>query len=135
MKKIFVHNIEIFKTDVLICVGVKIEEIKKWADKYSKPMKFILNDKTEYKAIEELMSGSIGMACELKKDNTPYYFMWLKEFGNNWDDINTLNHEIVHLKQFLFKNKGINDEIECEAYFQETTFDVLRRKLTKFIKK
>jgi len=135
MKKIFVHKIEVFNSEILICVGVNFKDVVKWADKNSKNLKAICKEKDNQKIIEEYSSNSLGFVTTFVKDNQDFYFVWLKDYKNEWDYLDVLNHEITHLRQFLFGNKGIKNEIEFEAYFQENTFRQLRIRLNKFLNK
>jgi hypothetical protein len=60
--------------------------------------------------------------------------LWLKSFDGSWDCLDTLLHEIIHIKQEKFKNCRIEDEREFEAYFVEYLFRELRRELKKQLK-
>jgi len=132
-KTIFVHTIEIFSQQILICVGLRAEEIKKWADKNSKNLKEILQTDDNFKKLQEISLAS-GFVVKFSKDGLSYYILWLKEYENHWDHLDVLNHEIVHLRQFTFLGKNIENEIEFEAYFQESVFKSIRTALSKKLK-
>ena len=58
-------------------------------------------------------------------------FEWLKNFKNSWQELDILNHEIVHYRQYQFSDKQIINENEFEAYFEESVFRSIRRLLVK----
>ncbi len=131
MKKIIVYTNEIFDGDVLVCVGVTAEQIKKWADKNSKNLKEIFKIKNNFDIIKENIIGNNGFVVVFVKNGISFYLLWLKDYKNSWKEIDTLNHEVVHLRQAMFESKKIINEREFEAYFQESTLRGIRKKLIK----
>ncbi len=113
-KTIFVYKCPLFETEVLICIGSSL-----------------LKEKTIVKELENSIKSYSGCVNCFGRGKSNYYLIWLENFVNNWYWLDILNHEIVHLRQFLFENKGIKDEFECEAYFQEKVFRNLRQILRK----
>ena len=71
------------------------------------------------------------MACIKNEEGVNYYFLLLKKWKYSSECYDTLLHEIVHLKQFLWEAKAIEKEIEFEAYFIENVFIQFREKLNK----
>ena len=67
-------------------------------------------------------------------ENKSINLLWLKDFKANNSYFDLLNHEVTHLRQFIFEKRGIKDEVEFEAYFHESIYRVLKQKLLKFIK-
>jgi hypothetical protein len=132
--KIFNYISEIFDLDVLVCIDAKAKDIKKWAEKNgSKEFnQFLKQNKLDnFDISTEKNSGFLMKAV----GNKNFYFLWLKDFENNWKDIEVLLHEIVHLKQYTWDDKLIGlSEVEFEAYFIESTFRGLRRRLFKELK-
>jgi hypothetical protein len=130
MKKIFVYDSAIFEVDVLICVGSSCQDIKKWVLKNAVKE---LKDFFQKNDISDNQQGTLHR-ISLSKN---YYILYLKEFNFTWDDFGLLLHEIVHLKQYLFMDRGIKKELELEfeAYFIQNTFLRIRKQLTRFDKK
>lgn len=123
--------------DVLICVGDgKAIEIDKWMKKNGSKEAKTLMTKENIDYYDKMMEGSTGFMTEAthEKNKKKFYIMWLKEWKHEWYPAEVLMHEINHLKQFVFENKGIEDEREMESYFLESTFRTLRRRLFKEIK-
>jgi len=135
MKKIFVYTIEVFGLQILVAVGATAEQIKKWADKNSKELKEIYKIKENFENTEQAIEKNSGFVQVFTKDNIQFYFLWLQEYKNTWCRLDVLNHEVVHLRQFIFDNKKIINEVEFEAYFQESMFREIRKRLDKYIKK
>ena len=135
MKKIFIYTNEIFNSELLVAVEANENDLIKWAGKNgTKDLKEILKTKENINLIEEEIKKNSGVMFCFEKDNKFFFLMWLKTWRNNWEDLDTLNHEIVHYRQFIFEKKNINNEIEFEAYFQESVYRELRRKLNKLLK-
>lgn len=133
MKKIFVHDIEIFDLELLVCVGVRRKDILSWAKKNSEPTKKIFEDKI-MDDFDDFTKNSGFVKIYEDNNGVFFYILWLKEWENSWDSLDILNHEITHLRQFSFEHKNIENEIEFEAYFQENVFRTLRQRLNKFLK-
>jgi hypothetical protein len=137
MKKIFVFDNEIFDSELLVCVGVKLKDVENWAKKNSNNLTDILKVKENRKLIDDRFFCKSEKGCLIKfeKDGLSFYILYLRDFKNTWADLDCLNHEIVHYKQFQWQDRNINNEIEFEAYFQENVFRQLRKKLNSFMKK
>ena len=135
MKKIFIYTNEIFNSELLVAVEANENDLIKWAGKNgTKDLKEILKTQENINLIEDRIKKNSGIMFCFTKDNKNFFLMWLKAWRNNWEDLDVLNHEIVHYRQFIFENKNINNEIEFEAYFQESVCRELRRKLNKLLK-
>jgi len=132
MSKIFIYDNEIFNAQLLVCVSVSAKQIKAWADKNSKKyLKKILETKTNIELLEKAVETNNGSIMLFKKNNSNYYILWLKNFKNSWQELDILNHEIVHYRQYQFSDKQIINENEFEAYFEESVFRSIRRLLVK----
>ena len=136
MNKIFLEKIAIFDIDIVVCVGSKLEDWEKWMKKvkfsesFLKDYKYIRPQIQEgFKILHEANNGC--MACIKNEEGVNYYFLLLKKWEYSSQCYDTLLHEIVHLKQFLWEAKAIEKEIEFEAYFIENVFIQLRDKLNK----
>jgi len=130
MKKIFVYNVAIFNTDLLVCVGVTINQIKKWIFKNAiKELKNKFRDKKMIEELDGLIKDNKGFVYLIGDKKKRFYFLYLTDFTNTWSDMDVLNHEIVHIKQAIFENRHTENETEFEAYFVESTFRELRKKL------
>jgi 3-methyladenine DNA glycosylase AlkD len=135
MKGIFIYRNDIFNEELLICVGVTAEEIKRWSERNSKILKKIYKDGEILKATKDNIESSTGFVQFFIMDGFKYYILWLKNYNNNWEWIDVLNHEVVHYRQELFKERGISDEREFEAYLHESIFRELRILLNKHCKR
>jgi hypothetical protein len=129
--KIFIYTNAIFQSELLVCVGSDLKQVKKWADKNSKNIKAVFKNEHNVKIFETGIKNNNGFVAELKINDLPFYILWLREWKDDWLHLDTLNHEIVHYKQYQFYYKRVIDENEFEAYFQESTFRELRKLLIK----
>jgi hypothetical protein len=136
MKKIFIYKIEIFGDEIVFCVGVKAKDVSEWLKKNNGKKNIIklFNRKETIEEFDEL-SKSPGFVREYDEPDVHLCLVYLKDYNFMEDELDILNHEIVHLRQFLFKHKDIKEEIEFEAYFQQNVFRELRHKLNKYLKK
>ena len=125
-----VYTNEIFNSELLVCVSSSVKQIKQWANKNSTNLKEMFKNKDNLKILEENIKKQNGFVIYFTKEKKRYLILWLEHFNNTWDDLDVLNHELVHYKQFLFEDKKI-DGIEFEAYFIESTFRSIRRMLKK----
>jgi len=133
MKKIFIYNIEIFDSQILVAVGVTAKQVDKWLKKNGlKSIKNVMNKEITNRFIEA--SKNDGFVQFITNGDITFYILWLKDFKWEMTLLDILNHEIVHLRQFMFADKNIENELEFEAYFQESVFRELRKKLNKFCK-
>jgi len=131
--KIFNYNIDIFDLQLLVCVGSNENDIKKWADKNgTKEFKILVKQGLPMFNDNTHNSGFVYRTTD--KNGLSYYILWLKKHDNSWECLDTLLHEIIHIKQEKFKACLIEDEREFEAYFVEYLFRVLRRELVKRLK-
>jgi hypothetical protein len=133
---IFSHKINITSSDLLICVGVKKgKQIADWLNKYgTKEAKKLLTPEI-IKELDESLTGKLNaFLYVLEQEDANFYFICLKEFKNKWECFETLLHEIIHYKQFQWRDMRIRDEIEFEAYFVEHCFRSLRKELFKRLK-
>ena len=141
MKEISLQKIEVFDIDIIISVGGNFKDWEKFKKTF-KFSKYFLKDykfiepqiKEGYKVLSENNKGC--MACIKNEKGIRYYFLMLEDWARTMEKYDTLMHEIIHLKQFLWEAKRIGvEEIEFEAYFIESTFiklrDVLNAKLKK----
>ena len=134
MKKsaIFVYISPIFDSELLVCIGSKIADIKKWAGKNSKNLTGILKIEDNYKHISQVIDGkNSGAVFRFEKNGVNFYILWLEKYTGKWHDIYVLIHEITHYKQNLFITKAVIDETEFEAYFMEATLRDLIRLIGK----
>jgi len=134
-KHFYLYHNEIFDSELLICIGLRADRIVKRLPKYiSKKAVEIFKDKDNIDFLEsEITQNHItGIFVRFKKDGISYFFMWLREFKNNWECLDWLNHEIVHYRQMLFEEKKIEGEPEFEAYFQQSVFRSLRKLLNEW---
>lgn len=134
MKKIFVYKSEIVNSDILICIGVNLKDIKKWADKKgTKEFRQMIKE-NGLRKFDKAMEKNAGFVHNIVNGKKSFYILWMENFTNRWESFEILLHEIVHFKQFQFINKAVDNEIEFEAYFIESTFRELRRLLFKELK-
>ena len=55
----------------------------------------------------------------------------LDNFEDKWYFFDVLNHEIVHLTQYLLDDRGADDESEFRAYLHQFIFKAIRNELYK----
>ena len=135
MKTIFVYDCKIINSELLVVVSKTAKEIKKWVEKRgSKGIKNVFKDNECLNDFKEAIKKHPAFVIAFKNKDILYYILYLEKWENNWEWINILNHEIVHYKQYQFKDRGIKNENEFEAYFIETVSSELRQILNKKIK-
>jgi hypothetical protein len=132
---IFIHDVKPFNSQMLVCVGSTGIQIDAWLRKNAiKSAKNLLN-KENIKWIEENTHLKGFVLRKKDEEGLSTYVLWLKQWINKWEPINTLLHELIHYKQAQWKDRFISeDEEEFEAYFLENLFDDLRRELNKRLK-
>jgi hypothetical protein len=134
--KIFSQVFEIFDAEMVVCVGIKSgNNLATWLKKFGvKKVKNLLS-KENIAEIDSIIAKRYeGFIYRVTKDKENYYFLYLRDFKNSWQSFDVLLHELVHYKQLQWENKRIKDEFEFEAYFVESCYRVLRRKLFKILK-
>lgn len=137
-KQIFTYEIDIFGDDpILICVGVDGDETMKFIEKKNPDIY-----KKRFKNDDWLKDALNDNTCEAKtiymqdNDGTKTLAVHIHEWENNWKSWDLLLHELVHLKQYLWKIKGVTiNEEEFEAYFIVWIFTDLRRILNRYWEK
>lgn len=116
-KKFFVVNVDVFGVDVGFCVNAKESEIKSWlkkmsGEKYKDFNEKQLDDWEDSKTnLGRIIEFSGGFIVLLKADNDQF-----RKF------VSILVHEIVHVVNYLLKNRGISlgeDSHEIYAYLTE----------------
>jgi hypothetical protein len=126
MKNIFVYENKIFSTEILIVVNSDYNKLKKWILKNAED-----NLKDYFKkdiGIEKFTNfkNCDGAMHYIEYKNETYFILVIKYFNDKWIKYELLLHEIVHLKQHMFKERNIEDENEFEAYFIQNTFSDIR---------
>lgn len=133
-KAIFVHNVEIFDSDLLVCVGCDSNDISDFIkSKGGKEFKKVFDDEIK-KDLQNAIEGNAGLVFKIERDKIHWYILWLKQYQHTWDDILVLTHELIHYKQFQFEKKLIRNEIEFEAYFIESCLDTISKRILKEIR-
>lgn len=100
-------------------------------------MKRITSNKEMIAAYKEKMPE---LAKLLLEGATGYFWhkdgrsvLWVKTWGNHWNEIETLVHELHHaVFTILQENKAMSTEMEALAYQQEYLLRQITRKLNKF---
>lgn len=132
MKHFYLYTNEIFNSELLICVGLNTDQIVKRLPKYlTKDAVKVFQDRVNIECIRSQIEEKYvnGFLVSFIKDGIAFYFLWFREFKDNWESFDLLNHEIVHYRQMQFEERGIKNEIEFEAYFQQSVCRSLRKLL------
>lgn len=113
--------------------GEDVSEYLKMIDKKTYDEVYKNSDFTE--RFNELLDGGV---LNLKFGEFSADVIVLRKFGDIWQDYELLMHEVVHLKQNFFNERSIMGEYEFEAYWIESTFRQIRKKIyesySKFLK-
>jgi len=133
-KTIFTHTVEIFDSELLVCVGCDSNDISNFIKSNGgKEFKEVFDDEVK-KDLQTAIEGNAGLVYKIERDKICWYILWLKQYQHTWENILVLTHEIIHYKQFQFEKKGIKNEIEFEAYFIESCLDTISKRILKEIR-
>lgn len=117
MRKFFIISWCIFQFDILVCLGLKKEEVLNKLKKYGT----VLSDEE----IEALTMYGDGRTVMLKGGQT---VLWLKHHPKK--NISLLVHESIHATDFLLDELGIDDKNkELNAYMVEYLVREIQKKL------
>lgn len=127
--KIIVIDVDILKMDILVCVGTTKKYLQSWAkrQKVSKDFKEVCDEIKE----EALDCAGYCVCMQHVKSKKYFHSIFLEDYKNDWDYVNIILHEVVHLKQNIFKVQKIGAEEEFEAYFVESIFNKIRQELNR----
>lgn len=127
MKKFaFVQDWGTYSNETLVIVGMNAEEILAHADKRN--LAFSGDFPKQLRRIfkKEAASSTSGR-CLFDEGRS---LLWLPSWKNDWENWETLMHEIVHLiHRCLCINKCMGEEDEAQAYQMEYLFHNLRLEL------
>lgn len=126
---IFIQSVEIFKRDIVVCVGATKEQTMAYLKKIKGIKKDVIKsfEGVEKELFDEVINNSaLGIAVE--EDNM--LLLILKPYQNCWEYWDTLLHETNHIVRFL-QTKITLDRLdyETEAYLHEFLFREIREKL------
>jgi len=126
MKYLFTQSCGIFRNDILVAVGCNYDDILKYAEKYG-TKRFVIGIKKNEDNIKELIDRK-GFAI-LNKDLAYAAILYLEDFKDNWERLDTLLHELHHLVFMVARQKNFEDEMEAQAYLFEDLFRNIRHQL------
>jgi hypothetical protein len=125
MRKIFVYNSSIFQQEILIVIDTPYKKLKDWIIKKAEKPLVDLFKEDEIK--EQFNISYDGAVHHFNTNGNDYYIFNFRNFKDAWNKYELLLHEIVHLKQYFFRNRSVEDEDEFEAYFIQNTFREIRQ--------
>src|SRR3990167_1789056 len=128
--KLFFFTVPVYEREICVVVGMDHEEAVAAAKKQMCTKDFIQALKWEraVKLCNEVKNGTVeGAAIRVNPEG---YFLFLKPYKNDWKYLDTLNHEIFHLSQFISRMLQMWDDREPPAYLHTYLFRQLRRILS-----
>jgi hypothetical protein len=121
----FIQDWGTYSNQTFVCVGLSFDEITRRLKQFGKAATIDwLNEETTTRERMKCASAFVWF-----KDGRSV--LWLKAWANAWEHFDTLNHETVHLIDFVLTSKGMQDEMEGRAYQHEFLFREIRRALFK----
>ena len=126
----FYQDSGMYSNETLVCVGMRMKDALKYLKRTGAKKEMIDAFSLYEKETDELIA----------KGSTPTVrtsgacMILLADWKDDWEHLDTLNHEVVHIIQLFLTDKGFDDEDENCAYLHEYLFREIRRKLSKRLK-
>ena len=117
-------KIDVPSFDLILIIGDNVNWI-------TKNLYNLVKNKKIRNVLEEWLIWIVEEWCHgwyLKEDKVR--LMWIKDWKNDWNHWDTLNHEVNHLVEYESQDKSFTEEMEFKAYLQEGTFRKLRELLS-----
>ena len=132
-KFIFFQSIPPYRSEVLVCAGITLEETKAYAKKEVAPVykKEYLEWLDSHEEQFELIAKKKMLGFSLIRRETGDLLLILEDYRDEWWYWECLIHELHHLVEYISEMKMLDGEIEAKAYLQEWLFHSIRRKLQK----
>lgn len=125
----FVQEWGTYPNQTLVCVGLTVDELIAAAKKYKSNKNFMDWILKQKEMLADKMIGSKGFFAYSPHCQS---ILWIKEWEDNWENMETLIHETFHaVYDMLGVNKGMTTESEALAYQQEYLFKQIRRFINK----
>jgi hypothetical protein len=125
-KCIFWVEVNLYKHDVLVCVGVTAADaLKKVKNQEKDYIQFIKDNEGLF---DKVLNDKYAYA--LKNNKTGHILLILGTPNDTWDYWELVLHETCHIVQYITELKMLEGEIEAQAYLHEYLFRTIRRKLS-----
>lgn len=106
-------TVPLYGAQVYFCIEPRPVKVISWVDKTYYYLRH--NDK-----VDILSAGTEACACPLFIEGEPAaYLLWLRSFNSTGAHWNTVSHELVHIKNYIWTHIGHENDIkfdEVEAY-------------------
>ena len=122
--KHFITACGTYPNQILISVGGTYKEMVDYLVKE----KIDITDFQEFKEHIENFTGKGDKGFEMMNEKGQI-LLYLKEFKDNWETYEVLLHEVCHIVQDLFDQRGMVGEKEAFAYELEYLFRNIRKLL------
>ena len=117
--------IDVPDLQIILIVSKDIKAIEKIINKFVKNKKIL-------KEIIEDCDETIEKECKWSYCKYEWYrVMLLINWKNDWEHLDTLNHEVTHMVDQEAADRFFKDESEFNAYLHESVFRKLRQALKK----
>ena len=127
-KYAFILDLEIPPQQVLVSIGMNHKEVVKYISKKTKDESKIQIIRDEKEIYDDLTYGKVhGFVAQDETNGA--LILGVREFDDNWDYWDILNHEVSHLVDIMLTQKGAGLETEFRAYSHEYIFRKIRQEL------
>ena len=129
----FFVDIPIFGGEISVFVDMNHDEAMNYAKKHKYQNKYIkeLGAESTKKLCDEVADKNTNVLGGAHREDD-FFFLFVKPYQGNWNYLDIINHECLHLAQFLCHKKNCWDDIEPPAYIHGYIFQEIRHKLSGF---
>jgi hypothetical protein len=127
-QKLFFLTVPIYDIEVCVVVGMNHQEALAVAKKQKCTKDFIetLNGEKVKESCGKMGKIADGVATRIDSA----FFLFLQPYKNDWKYLDTLNHEVFHLTQFISTYLTMWEDMEPTACLHEWLFKELRETLS-----